>query len=156
MKLTSPVAYLLLVAVLFSSACKSAKMVQSDSLADDQFIPVSNIALYDKPLDTIKKHVVGPKWQLIHSIGGITGSDRNDFDSTYYTLTKTGRMIIEKKGKVEEAPYTWEETRDIFTGNTIHIISGIVHWKVEGIDNDTLRVADNYVDGYGYAMVRVK
>ncbi|HEY9176203.1 MAG TPA: hypothetical protein VIN07_00870 [Flavipsychrobacter sp.] len=139
---------------LFVLACKSSKKTQSSAMAEEVFVPVSNIALYDKPLDTIKKHVTGQRWQLIYSTGGMTGDQMNRFDNTYYTLTKTGKLITEKDGKIEEAPYTWEETRDIFTGNKTHVISGVVFWKVEGIYNDTLRLSDNYADGFGYALIR--
>lgn len=147
---------ILLSTALFATACKSSKKTQSSAVAEEVFIPVSDIELYNKPLDTIKKHITGQRWQLIYSIGGITGDDKHVFESTYYTLTGAGKLITEKDGKKEEAPYAWEESRDIFTGNNIYVITGIVQWKVEGIYNDTLRLADNYVDGYGYALVRAK
>ncbi len=156
MKLAKAITYLLLTTVLYLFACNSSKKTQSSPVAEEIFVPVSNIALYDKPLDTIKKHVTGQKWRMVYSIGGITGTDKHTFDNVYYTLTRSGKMIIEKGDKTEEVPYSWEESRDIFTGNNIYVITGVVQWKVEGIDNDTLRLADNYVDGYGYALVRMK
>lgn len=154
MKLFHNAIFMLFSLSLFVWACKSSKKTQSSAVAEEVFVPVSNIALYDKPLDTIKKHVTGQRWQLIYSTGGIAGDQMNRFDNTYYTLTKSGKLITEKDGKKEEAPYTWEETRDIFTGNKIHVISGVVYWKVEGIYNDTLRLSDNYADGFGYALIR--
>lgn len=156
MKLIKAITYLLLTTVLYLFACNSSKKTQSSSVAEEVFVPVSNIALFDKPLDTIKKHITGQRWQLIYSTGGIAGDQMNKFDSTYYTLTKSGKLIKEKDGKSEEAPYTWEEVRDIFTGNNIYVIGGIVQWKVQGIYNDTLRLSDNYVDGFDYALIRAR
>ncbi len=156
MKLLNPATYLLLTAVLFFYACKSSKKTQSSAVAEEVFVPVSTIALYDKPLDTIKKHITGQRWQLLYSTGGIAGDQVNKFDSTFYTLTKSGKLITEKDGIKEEAPYAWEEARDIFTGNDIYVITGIVQWKVQGIYNDTLRLSDNYVDGFDYALVRTR
>ncbi len=156
MKLLNATVFLLPAIVVFAFACNSSKKTQSSANTEEVFVPVSDIVLYDKPLDTIKKHVAGQRWRLIYSIGGITGDDRHMFDSTFYTLTKGGKLITEKAGKREEAPYAWEENRDIFTGNNIYVITGVVQWKVEGIYSDTLRLADNYVDGYSYALVRVK
>lgn len=156
MKLIKAITYLLLTTVLYLFACNSSKKTQSSPVAEEVFVPVSTIALYDKPLDTIKKHITGQRWQLIYSTGGIAGDQMNRFDNTYYTLTKSGKLITEKDGKSEEAPYTWEEVRDIFTGNNIYVIAGIVQWKVEGIYNDTLRLSDNYMDGFGYALIRAR
>lgn len=156
MKLLKAITYLLFITVFCLYACNSSKKTQSSAVAEDVFVPVSNITLYDKPLDTIKKHITGQRWQLIYSTGGIAGDQVNRFDSTYYTLTKSGKLITEKDGKSEDAPYTWEVARDIFTGNNIYVITGIVQWKVEGIYNDTLRLSDNYMDGFGYALIRAR
>lgn len=156
MKLIKAITYLLFITMFCLYACNSSKKTQSSAVAEDVFVPVSNIALYDKPLDTIKKHITGQRWQLIYSTGGIAGDQVNRFDSTYYTLTKSGKLITEKDGKSEDAPYTWEVARDIFTGNNIYVITGIVQWKVEGIYNDTLRLSDNYMDGFGYALIRAR
>lgn len=156
MKLFHQTIFILFSLSLSLSACKGSKKAQSSAVAEEVYVPVSDIALYDKPLDTIKKHVTGQRWQLINSTGGVAGDQMYHFDNTYYTLTKSGKLITEKDGKREEAPYTWEESRDIFTGNTIYVISGVVYWKVEGIYNDTLRLSDNYADGFGYALIRSK
>ena len=156
MKLIKAITYLLFITMFCLYACNSSKKTQSSAVAEDVFVPVSNITLYDKPLDTIKKHITGQRWQLIYSTGGIAGDQVNRFDSTYYTLTKSGKLITEKDGKSEDAPYTWEVARDIFTGNNIYVITGIVQWKVEGIYNDTLRLSDNYMDGFGYALIRAR
>lgn len=158
MKPFTQVAYILLAITLTTVACKTGSKARSTAVATGTtpFVHQSNISLYDKPLDTIKKHVTGRKWQLIYSIGGMTGDDKNTFTTTFYTLTKAGKLVTEKDGQTSEAPYNWKLTRDIFTGDSTYVISGIVQWKVEGIYNDTLRLADNYVDGYGYALVPAK
>lgn len=148
--------------ITIASGCKTQSKTTAKAAAstateqEAKTEPVSNIALYDKPLAVVKANVVGQKWQLVYSIGGITGRDRNSFESTYYTLTKDGNMIVEKDGAISEHPYEWEEQRDIYTGDTINIVSGIVQWKINGIDNDTLRILDNYVDGYSYSFIRGK
>lgn len=147
-----------LATLLLLAACKTQKKTTASSLTDTKsvFVPVSNISLYDKPLDTIKMHITGQKWQLRYSIGGMTGDDKNTFETSYYTLTKDGKLISEKDGQVSEKPYKWLLTRDIFTGDSTYVISGIVNWKVESIVNDTLHLADNYVDGYRYALTRAQ
>lgn len=158
MKPFTQVAYILLAITLTTVACKTGSKARSTAAAGDTipFVHQSNISLYDKPLDTIKKHVTGRRWQLVYSIGGMTGDDKNTFTTTFYTLTKAGKLVTEKDGQTSEASYNWKLTRDIFTGDSTYVISGIVQWKVEGIYDDTLRLADNYVDGYGYALVPAK
>ena len=161
MKYTGVVFIGLFILIIAVAGCKASSKTQAQATSavdvnEQKTEPVSDIALYDKPLDTIKKHVVGYKWELIHSIGGMTGRDRNTFDSTYYTLKEDGKMIMERKGDKKVHPYEWKQMRDIYTGDSIYVISGVVQWKVNGIDNDTLRVLDNYVDGYTYSLVRVK
>lgn len=157
MKLSNITVYFL-APVLLLAACKTQKKTTASLHTDTKtvFVPVANISLYDKPLDTIKKHVTGQKWQLWYSIGGMAGDDKNTFETSYYTLTKDGKLISEKDGQISEKPYKWLLTRDIFTGDSTYVISGIVNWKVESIVNDTLYLADNYVDGYRYALTRVK
>lgn len=155
MKIAGNTISLFIAALLLTYACKSSRKTASAPV-DEVFTPVANISLFDKPLDTVKKHITGQRWKLIYSTGGIAGDQMYTFDNTYYTLTKQGKFITEKDGKVEEAPYAWEETRDIFTGNNIYVITGVVQWKVQGIYNDTLRVSDNYVDGFDYALLRAK
>lgn len=157
MKSYNQAAYILLAFLLITAACTTGSKVKSSAATDTTpFVHQSNITLYDKPLDTIKKHVTGRKWQLLYSIGGMTGDDKNSFPTTFYTLTKAGKLVAEKDGKTSETPYKWKLSRDIFTGDSTYVISGIVQWKVQGIYNDTLRLADNYVDGYGYALVPVQ
>lgn len=145
-------------AVALVSACKTKSKISSTASTKQEttFIPVSNIELYDKPLDTIIKHVTNQRWQLWYSIGGITGKDKNTFTDSYYTLTKDGKLITEKGGVSNSKPYKWIRRRDIFTGDSTYVIGGIVQWKVEGIFKDTLRLTDNYMDGYGYALTRAK
>ena len=150
---------LFLAAVIFLLiACKTKSEVRSSAPAKTErlYVPVSNISLYDKPLDTIKKHITGQKWQLWYSVGGITGKDEHTFTDSYYTLTTDGKLISEKGGVANVKPYKWQRTRDIFTGDSTYVISGIVQWKVDGIYKDTLRLADNYVDGYSYALTRAR
>lgn len=144
--------------VWIATACKTKSKISSVARAKAEvpFVPVANISLYDKPLDTIVKHVTEQRWQLWYSIGGITGKDKNAFNDSYYTLTKDGKLITEKGGESNTKPYKWLKTRDIFTGDSTYVISGTVQWKVEGIYKDTLRLSDNYIDGYGYALTRVK
>lgn len=138
--------------------CKTKSKVAASSITTEEkpVTPAANISLYDKPLDVIKKHVAEQKWQLIYSVGGMTGKDVNKFEATYYTLKKEGKLLTEKDGKSIEQPYKWVKTRDIYTGDSIYVVSGVVQWKINGIDNDTLRISDNYVDGYGYSLIRVK
>ncbi|MCB9045573.1 MAG: hypothetical protein H6550_05485 [Chitinophagales bacterium] len=151
-------AYTIIVICLFATACKTKSKIGSSAKAmpEQPFVPVSIISLYDKPLDTIKRHITGQKWQLWYSVGGITGNDRHSFTDMYYTLTKDGKLITEKGGETSIKPYKWEMTRDIYTGDSTYVITGVVQWKVDGIYDDTLRLADNYMDGYGYALTRVK
>ncbi len=144
--------------MVLMAACKTkSKIHATDTTKTERlYVPVSDITLFDKPLDTIKKHVTGQRWQLWYAKGGMTGEDRKDYTNTFYTLTTEGILITEKGGVRNEKPYKWQKKRDIFTGDSTYVISGIVQWKVEGIYKDTLRLADNFVDGYGYALTRIK
>lgn len=146
--------------VILSVSCKmQSKTAEGKKVThdDNQSVQMSDIVLNDQPLDTIKKYVTGPKWQLIYSVGGITGSDRKTFDNTYYTFSKAGKLITEQAGKLTEHPYDWLKSRDIYSGDSIYIISsGLTKWKVGEIDHDTLRLFDNYPDGYAYSLTRVR
>lgn len=146
-----------LFAVLLWSACKTQKKT-TNAVNAEVIAPViaHDIELYNKPLDVIIKHTAVQRWKLVYSTGGMTGKDLNKFDDTYYTLANNGTMITEAGGEISEAPYKWLKARDIFTGDSTYVISGIVQWKVEGIYHDTLRLSDNFVDGYHYALIRAK
>lgn len=158
MNMIRTVLMLMIPVAILTTACKTKSKVSSTASVKQEapFTPVANIELYDKPLDTIIKHVTGQKWQLWYSVGGITGKDKNTFTDSYYTLTKDGKLITEKGGVSNIKPYKWIRRRDIFTGDSTYVIGGIVQWKVEGIFKDTLRLTDNYMDGYGYALTRAK
>lgn len=142
--------------VFTAMACNTKKKTAATSPVTKQLVPVSNIDLYNKPLDTIIKHTVNQRWKLVYSIGGMTGKDKNEFDNFYYIITNEGKLVSDYKGKHEETSYEWLKSRDIFTGDSTYILSGAVQWKIVSITNDTLRVSDNFTDGYHYALIRVK
>lgn len=139
-------------------ACKSGKKTAKAETEQKPFIAadVSNISLYDKSADTIKAYIADRKWQMQYAIGGIAGDDKRTYPATFYTFTLDGKQITEKDGVSVAKPYTIEKARDIFTGDSCYVISGIVQWKVESITNDTLFISDNFVDGYHYALTRAK
>lgn len=139
-------------------ACKSGKKTTKAETESKPFIAadVSNVSLYDKSADTIKAYIAERKWQMQYAIGGIAGDDKRAYPATFYTFSLDGKQIIEKDGVSVTKPYKFEKARDIFTGDSCYVISGIVQWKVESITNDTLFISDNFVDGYHYALTRVK
>lgn len=146
---------LLTLAILcLAPACKT----QKKSAVETKITPVeiANITLYNQPADTIRKYIVGHRWQLQYSYGGITGNDKNTADGIYYTFMQDGKMKVETPANTETNPYSLEKKRDIFTGDSTYVITGALQWKVEGIFNDTLKLSDNYVDGYHYALIRAK
>lgn len=140
---------------LVATACKTKKpAAQTAPQAVVVPVKISNIELHNQPLDTIKKYVTAQRWQLIYSFGGITGKDKRKAENTYYTLTTDGKLITEKDGKKEEVPYEWVHARDKFTGDSVYVVGGVVQWKVEGIRKDTLKLSDNFMDGYHYSLIR--
>lgn len=140
-------------------ACKTKSKVAAytdDKKQKPSVVKSSNISLHDKSLDIIKQHVEGQRWQLVYAYGGITGRDKMTYDNTYYTLTTAGQLITEEDGMKTTKPYQWKKMRDIFTGDSTYVVSGIVNWKVRAIENDTLRLEDNYPDGFGYSLIRAE
>lgn len=155
MNIGTKIIMLATIASVTAIACKTKKpAAKTDSQVVAVPVHISNIELHNQPLDTIKKYVTGQKWKLVYSIGGITGKDKRTAENTYYTLTADGRMLTEKDGKKEEVPYEWVHARDKFTGDSVYAIGGIVQWQVEGIRKDTLKLADNFIDGYHYSLIR--
>lgn len=142
--------------VFAAISCKTKKKTTAQATVVKQFAPVSNIELYNKPLDTIVKHITNQRWRMVYSIGGMTGKDRNEFDNFYYTITTDGKLVSDYEGKHEETSYEWLKSRDIFTGDSTYVLAGAVQWKIVAITNDTLRVSDNFTDGYHYTLIRVK
>lgn len=143
--------------VIMTVACKTQKKTAGEKQpSSPQYQTVSDIELFNKPADTIMKYIGGRKWQMLYATGGLTGSDVRTFPATYYTFNGGGTMEIEQDGKSTASRYTWEHQRDIFTADSIYVIGGPIMWKVEGIDHDTLRIADNFFDGYRYALIRSK
>ena len=147
--------FLFLVTLLAASACKSNSGIDSSPVVTESTGKKTTITLHDQPLATIQKYVVGPKWQMVYSIGGMTGKEKNEFTNTFITFS-ANKITHESEGKTTERAYTWVKSRNIFTGDSTYVITGLGQWKVEGIDNDTLRLIDNYPDGYGYAFIPVK
>lgn len=139
-----------------SKAGASKASIVKEAPAAKEEEKVSNISLYDKPLDVIKANVIGQKWQLIYSVGGMTGKDENTFEHTFYTFSTDNKLIVEDERGTKKHPYKWKYTRDIYTGDSVYVLSGVVNWKINGIVNDTLQVADNYVDGYSYGLIRAE
>lgn len=142
---------------LYSCSSQSRTSVSGtdNSSTSKEKVIVSDIVLQDKSLPVIKEHVSNIKWKLLYRTGGLTGSDKTMFEDTYLTFTKD-KIVRITDGEVTHQPFKWERQRDIYTGDSTWVISGDAQWKVEGIYNDTLRLADNFYDGYGYALVRAK
>lgn len=150
-------AAIFLAMLILSAACKTKSEIRGERHNQgERAVKVSDITLYDKPLSVIRKYVEEQRWQMLYASGGLTGKDRITYQQVYYTLTADGKLIHERKGDTETHPYEWQMQRDIFTGDSTYVISGVVNWKVNSIDNDTLRLADNYVDGYSYALIRIE
>lgn len=143
------------------SACKTKSKIAGSKKPVQQLdkitpVKASNISLYDKPLDVVRKHVEGQKWQLVYAIGGLTGNDKNTYEQTYYTFTTDGEFLEETPSGEAVAAFEWVKKRDIYTGDSTYILSGPLNWKIKGIVNDTLTTSDNYVDGYHYALIRAE
>lgn len=151
-------AVFLLSIMLLGVACKSSNKTSSATAkADTKSVTrVSNITLHDKPLAVISEHIENQKWQKLYAVGGITGKDRIEYDESYVTFTDQNQIITEEKGVSKTQKFKWEAARDIFTGDSTYVIKSLNVWKVDGIYNDTLRLADNYPDGYSYALIRAK
>ncbi len=141
----------IVVLIVFVYACKSNKPVAKHS---KNYRPTT-VVLSDKPLDTMKKYVEGIRWKMLNSIGGITGSDKNNFEDLYYTFLGNGTMISEKNGDTSRQKYSWKQKTDIHTGDSTYVLfTGLAGWIVDGIYKDTLRMADNHPDGYSYTFVK--
>lgn len=146
------------VAVLWLSCGNQTRLVKNDNSnnrAADENVYVSDIILQDKPLDVIQKHVNNIKWHLLYRKGGITGDAKTMYEGTYLTFTNDHIVRIDS-GEVTQHPLKWVRQRDIYTGDSTWVVSGVAQWKIEGIYNDTLRIADNFYDGFGYALIRAK
>lgn len=144
----------ILTVMIVAAGCKTKSKVAGSSGRDIPVVRAANISLYDKPLTVIRQHVEGQRWQLLYATGGITGKERMNYEQAYYTFAKDGKLVYENDGEQAIYPYTWEKQRDIFTGDSVYVVAGVVNWKVNGIDDDTLRLADNYVDGFSFSLVR--
>lgn len=147
------VTYICLIAIagLVMQACSGSK----PTVKKEESVTPTTIVLTDKPLDTIKKYVEKQRWQVLYSIGGITGGDRNEFKELYYTFSGNGKMISEKEGEITEQKYSWKHKRDIYTGDSTYVLfTGLAGWSIDGIYRDTLRMADNHPDGYRYTLVK--
>ncbi len=145
---------------LFVISCDTTSKMKSSQTAgktgkEENVEYESNIVLHDKPLETIKRNVVNRKWQMLYRIGGLTGDDIAHYDNTFITITDN-EMIREENGEEKRQKINWKPQRDITTGDATYVISGFVNWKVEGIYNDSLKLADNYYDGYGYTLIPAK
>lgn len=154
------IAAIFAVSIIFG-ACNSSKKASKDTKTQigtavtETATPVSNITLSDKPLPVIQKHLIGPQWQMLYRTGGITGSDKETFDNVYITF-HTDHLMRYNGDVAKKQPAKWVYKRDIFTGDSVIVITGFENWKVNAIENDTLRLSDNYYDGYGYSLIRVK
>ncbi|MCB0700964.1 MAG: hypothetical protein H6551_05550 [Chitinophagales bacterium] len=157
MKWTS-IAAVLTVSIILHACSTSKKTAKSTKTQIGDAVtemaePVSNITLSDKSLSEIQKHLIGPKWQMLYKVGGLTGGDREEYQNIYITFHKD--HIMRYTGDAgKKQPAKWEYQRDIFTGDSVIVISGFENWKVNAIENDTLRLSDNYYDGYGYSLIR--
>ena len=133
-------------------ACKTNKTTTTKK--ESNYKPTT-VLLHDKPLDSLKYYVEGKRWQMLYSIGGLTGSDRNNFEELYYTFAADGKMIFEEKGDKIEKKYSWEKQRDIYSGDSTYVLfTGLAGWIVNGIYNDTLKMMDNHPDGYSYVLIK--
>lgn len=146
--------------ILLVASCGSTNDIKSkkndtNEGAEKQTVIVkspSNITLHDKGLEVVQQHVMNKRWKLIYMVGGLTGKDRKEYKNTYVTIGKN-EMLWSENGQEKKQKISWEPQRDITTGDSTYVITGMVNWKVDGIYNDTLRVADNYYDGFSYALV---
>ena len=90
-----------LAVLMIVSACKPSKKVTGDKepqigqTVTKTASPVSDITLSDKPLSVIQQHLIGPKWQMVYRVGGITGKDKEQFDNVYITFHKDHLMRYE-------------------------------------------------------------
>jgi hypothetical protein len=144
--------------IVVLGACKTNSGIDSTPVvtaAGEEKKTTVTATLHNQPLATIQKYIIGPKWKMVYSIGGLTGMDKKEFTDTYVTFSAT-EIRYESDGKVTEKPYQWIKTRDIYTGDSTYVITGLGQWKVDRIYNDTLLLADNHYDGYAYSFIPVK
>lgn len=92
MKWTS-IAAVLTVSIILHACSTSKKTAKSTKTQIGDAVtemaePVSNITLSDKSLSEIQKHLIGPKWQMLYKVGGLTGGDREEYQNIYITFHK--------------------------------------------------------------------
>ncbi len=122
---------------------------------------VQNIILYNKSINTIKYYIAGD-WKLNYKIGGFTGTERTDFDTTYFEFhfQWADTFIRIDTGKITlNTPINWEKPNYAPYG------AYVMSWPLNPIQFELFAVqikdgmlilSDTCPDCYDYYLSRVK
>ena len=136
--------------ILSFSSCK--KNVPSN------ITKLSNITLYNQPLNVIQEYING-KWNLIYTSGGITGININ-YDSTTWTFINGNRIYETTHNTVlidTTIKWNWSNIGSTDYSYTLHYFDNRGYpydYIVLKMYNDTLILCDNATDGFFYHLVK--
>lgn len=122
---------------------------------------VTNIILYNKPLDTIQFYIQG-KWECHYGKGGIAANNIQYYHNYYWSFGSNNRLIQSYNGATTtDTAINWIKELGTYTnGDSTFIMSfhdkQNVPWVyvVDGIYNDTLILHNNYSDAIFYHFTK--
>lgn len=118
----------------------------------DEFNP-SQIDFKNKPLAVIKASIEG-NWRVYSTKGGMLGTI--EYPKNTFMQFNDNSVRIASNSDTVSFEVTWKKKK-IITGRNAYIMenSNWGFFKIPvGINNDTLKMSDNYPEGYGYKLVR--
>lgn len=122
----------------------------------------SNIVLYNKPLNTIKKYILG-KWKFMYAKGGISSNTTYFCDTCFIEFTSDNKIISNSIViTTDTTTIQWVRDFGTYTNNeltylmTFKDVQGVPWvWVIERIINDTLIYHDNSSDAIFYHYIKI-
>lgn len=132
--------FILLLAIIFSCT-------ENDKICEGELKYQSSDKVY---------HCLQGKWRYHYSFGGFAGFKKYEDRTVTF---RQDQIIFENQGNItRDTIFSIQKTIGIATNDSVNAIQ----WSeypilvVQGIFEDTLRVSENFEDGFSYALTRIE
>ena len=153
------IALILALLTTMEAGCKKdADTDINTGINTDTLERVSNIILYDKPLEVIQFYIRG-EWQLDYYKGGFASNTIQYYDSVFWKFPSAYEVLRNMNGKeVDDYQVYWYKEQQLNTYSMNIILKGsyVEKYFIDGIYNDSLVIHDSNADRIYYHFARLQ